>query len=101
MLGILINRCWQAAQKFAPTLCCTAFDGNGHAINGKSTVGGNNLIHAVRFSTWVKLWAIHLVAKSCNGAPTNIMGGRTADDSSAVVGFVAHRNDHFRHSAPK
>jgi hypothetical protein len=57
-------------------------------------MGGNNLVHTMRFAARVILRTVDFVTKTRNCSPMDIMRGRAADYGPAMIGFIADR-DYF------
>lgn len=85
------------ADQLAPTLCCASFDRNRHAVDCEGLEGSNNFVDPVRFTSRIDLGAVDLISEPRNRPPTNVMVRRSADDGSAVIGFIAYRDYFKRH----
>jgi len=88
------DTCRLAANQLAPALRCTSFDGNRNAVDGKGLRSSDNLVDPVRLASRVSLRTVDSIPEPCNRAATNVMVRRTADDGSAVIGYITYR-DYF------
>jgi hypothetical protein len=83
----------QAADQLAPAFRRASLDCNGHPINGKRIVGGNDLVHTVRFAARIGERTVNLVTQAGDRSSVDIVVGRTANDCTAMIGFVSDCND--------
>lgn len=81
------------ANQLASALSDTAFHCYRNTSHGHAGVGGNDLVDPMWFAVRVVLWALHLVAKPCDGLPVYIVQWRAADHLTAMIGRIAHDDD--------
>jgi hypothetical protein len=62
-----------AANEFAPAFSHTVFDSDWNTADFDRWMGGNDLVDAMWFATWIMLGAIHFIAEPGNGNAANGM----------------------------
>jgi hypothetical protein len=65
----------------------------GTPVDSQCVVGGNDLVHTVRFAAGVGQWTVNFVAQSRDRFSPDVVIGRTADNCAAMIGFVSDCND--------
>jgi hypothetical protein len=61
------------AEQFAATVSNAVFHRYCNAAHGNGGVGGDNLVHAMRFASWVTLRTLYQIAQSGDGFPVYIV----------------------------
>lgn len=82
-----------AADQLASAFRRASFDRDGHPVDCKRVVGGDDLVYTVRFATRVGQRTINLITQSGDRFSPDVVVGRTANNCAAMIGFVSDCND--------
>ena len=82
-----------AADQLAPAFRRASFDRNGHPVKCQCVVGGDDLVYAMWLATRVGQRTINFITQSGDRSSPDVVVGRTANNSAAMIGFVSDCND--------
>ena len=83
----------QAADQLAAAFRFASLDCNGHPVDCKRVVGGDDFVYTVRFATRVGQRTINFITQSSDCSSPNFVVARAANNYAAMIGFVSDCDD--------